>query len=138
MAEQTVPAQVQTLLQVLVGNDWPEGNPDDLRRMATAWRTTATDLGTLDSSARTAFGYVDKGITGETQVAFHAFADQLTQDGNGYLPTLAAICGALGDALDNMALQVETLRIEIIGMLVALAVEIAIDVALSFFTFGAS
>ncbi|MER5604399.1 hypothetical protein [Streptomyces sp. NPDC002265] len=41
-------------------------------------------------------------------------------------------------ALEKAALEIETLRIEIIGMLVTLAIEIAVDLAMAPFTFGAS
>jgi hypothetical protein len=44
----------------------------------------------------------------------------------------------LADALDSMALEVETLRILIIEQLIFLAAQIAADIAAAFFTFGES
>ncbi|WP_405685695.1 hypothetical protein OG204_16330 [Streptomyces sp. NBC_01387] len=138
MAATTVPPGVQTLLEILVGNDWPEGNPDDLRYLATGWRDAETAVNDIVALVVSASAAVDRGVTGQTGAAFHAYADDLTRGAEPYLPAIADACEALAGALEAMALEIETLRIEIIGMLVALAVEIAIAVAMSFFTFGAS
>jgi hypothetical protein len=133
VAEEVVPQAVQTLLQILVGNDWPEGNPSDLRSLAGAWRDAGAGLRALESETLAAVRHVDGAILGQTRVAFDAYAARLTGDGDGYLPTLAAICDSLGDALDTMAREIETLRTEIIGLLVTLAVQLMIDAAFALF-----
>jgi hypothetical protein len=54
MAQENVPAGVETLLQILVGNDWPEGNEGDLRAMAEGWSGLGTQLSGSITEAVTA------------------------------------------------------------------------------------
>ncbi|MEV5543957.1 hypothetical protein AB0L13_44825 [Saccharopolyspora shandongensis] len=137
MAATEVPAGVQRLLEVLVGNDWPEGNPDDLRVMAGQWRTTAQTLTIVLDLAREGAARVGRGMQGRAQEAFHAFIAQFIGDG-GYLETLREVCLGLADALEAMAVQIEMLRIIIIELLVILALQIAAEIAAAPYTFGAS
>jgi hypothetical protein len=137
MAATEVPAGVQHLLEVLVGNDWPEGNPDDLRAMADQWRTTAKQVAIVLDLVRDGAARVDRGLQGHTQEAFHAFIAPFVAEG-GYIDTLREACLGLADALESMAVQIETLRIIIIELLVILVIEIAADIAAAPFTFGAS
>jgi hypothetical protein len=137
MSSTEVPPGVQRLLEVLVGYDWPEGNPSDLRYMAGQWGNTAKRLTTVLDSAREGAARVDRAVRGQTQEAFHAFIAPFVTEG-GYLEKLREACLGLAEALESMALQIETLRIIIIELLVILAIEIAAEIAAAPFTFGAS
>jgi hypothetical protein len=139
VAEHVVPPGVQVLLEIVVGNQWPEGNEGDLRVLAANWRNAGTLVNGLVDGTRTATAQVDAALqAGTARGAIDTVLHGLTEGDQAYLPTLAAVCTSLGDALDGMALEIETLRIEIIAQLVVLAAEIAIDIALAPFTFGAS
>jgi hypothetical protein len=138
MAQHNVPPEVQRLLELLVGNDWPEGNEGDLRNMAAAWHELAAKLsGQVTGDVQAAAGQAADGIGGATRDAFLAYADSVAGP-NGYLASLASTANALGDACEQMALEIETLRIIIIESLILLAAQIAADVAAAAFTFGAS
>jgi hypothetical protein len=139
VAEHVVPPGVQVLLEIVVGNQWPEGNEGDLRAMAANWRDAGTLVNDLVDGTRSATAQVDAAIqAGTARGEIDAVLHGLTDGDQAYLPKLASVCTSLGDALDTMALEIETLRIEIITQLVILAAEIAIDLALAPFTFGAS
>jgi hypothetical protein len=103
MAAHEVPPEVQRLLEILVGNDWPEGNEGDLRSMATGWRDLATRLQTITDDAQTASAYVARGVSGPVLSAFESFIDPIVAE-DGYLAGLETTCAGLADALDAMAL----------------------------------
>ncbi|TDD34901.1 WXG100-like domain-containing protein [Saccharopolyspora elongata] len=137
MAATDVSDDVQRLLEVLVGNDWPEGNPDELRAMAAGWRETVEHLGHVVELVNRGAAQVARALTGETADSFRAFiAPFLGED--GYLPQLALAASGFADALDGMALEIETLRIIIILLLTILAIDIAALIAAAVATFGAS
>jgi hypothetical protein len=136
-AGEDVPAGVEDLLLILVGNEWPGANVAGLRATAVTWQDLATQVEDLSGQAQAATKYVDEGITGATRDAFDAHIVAFT-GADGYLPGLAATCRSLANALDVMAVTVETLRNYIIEALVVLALEIAADVAAAPFTFGVS
>jgi hypothetical protein len=61
MVAHDVPRAVQRLLEILVGNDCPEGNERDLRAMATTWRDLAARLARITEDAQTATAFVARG-----------------------------------------------------------------------------
>ncbi|MFE0022029.1 hypothetical protein [Amycolatopsis sp. NPDC059021] len=124
-------------MEVLIGNDWPEGDPDDLRKIAAQWRVTAKQVETVQDLVREAAHRVDRALEGQTQQAFQAFiAPFIAPD--GHLDMLRKGCLGLADAADEMAVQIELLRIIIIQLLVLLVIQIAAEIAAAPFTFGAS
>jgi hypothetical protein len=137
MAAHDVPPAVQKLLEFLVGNDFPEGNEGDLRAMATAWRDLGNHLQAIIGDAGAAAASVGRGISGPVLDEFHTFVDPIIAP-DGYLAGSVTICFGLADALEAMALEVETLRILIIEALIFLAAQIAADIAAAPFTFGGS
>jgi hypothetical protein len=137
MAAEDVPSGVENLLLVVVGNEWPEADVGALRASATTWRDLAGQLSDLSVQAEAAAGYVDAGIAGSARQAFDAYLDSLLGQ-SGYLPGLESVCAGLADALEAMAVSVETLRNYIIEALVVLAAQIAVDVIAAPFTGGAS
>ncbi|MEV0699386.1 hypothetical protein AB0I53_15910 [Saccharopolyspora sp. NPDC050389] len=137
MAATDVSPDVQRLLEVLVGNDWPEGNPDDLRAMATSWRDVAEHINSVVDLVNGGAAQVARALTGETADSFRDFIAPFLGD-EGYLPQLALAAAGFADALDGMALEIETLRIIIILLLIVLAIDIAALIASAVATFGAS
>ncbi|MFD9888114.1 hypothetical protein ACFWY9_02140 [Amycolatopsis sp. NPDC059027] len=132
-----VPSGVQHLLEFLIGNDWPEGNPDDLRQLATQWRVTAKQVEVVQDLVREGAHRVDRALEGQTQQAFQAFVAPFTTP-DGHLDALRKGCLGLADAADEMAVQIEMLRIIVIQLLVLLVIQIAAEIAAAPFTFGAS
>jgi hypothetical protein len=137
VAATEVPDEVQRLLEVLVGNDWPEGNPDDLRVMAGQWRATAQTLAAVPVLVREGAARADRGMRGPAGEAFRAFIAPFI-DEDGYLDGLHKACLGMAEALDAMAVQIEMLRLIIIELLVILAIQIAAEIAAAPYTFGAS
>ncbi|QIZ35020.1 hypothetical protein [Saccharopolyspora sp. ASAGF58] len=137
MAATEVPPNVQRLLEVLVGNDWPEGDPDDLRAMATSWCEVAEHLNGVVDFVNKGAARVALALTGETAESFRAFIAPFLGD-DGYLPQMILAASGFADALEGMALAIETLRIIIIELLVILAIDIAALIAAAVVTFGAS
>jgi hypothetical protein len=132
-----VPPAVERLLELLVGNDWPDGSEGDLRGMATGWRDLATGLQRITEDTETAVAHVARGVSGPALDSFQAFIGPIIAS-DGYLTGIVTTCTGLADALDAMALEIETLRILIIEQLIFLAAQIAADIAAAPFTFGAS
>ena len=46
-----IPDEVKWLLPIVVGESWPEGDEDAMRRMADAWRTAANDIENVKAAA---------------------------------------------------------------------------------------
>ncbi|GAA4531704.1 WXG100-like domain-containing protein [Amycolatopsis samaneae] len=132
-----VPSGVQHLLEVLIGNDWPEGNPDDLRQLAVQWRATAKQLEAVQDLVREGAHRVGRAMEGRTPEAFQAFIAPFTAP-DGHLDSLRKACLGFADSLDEMAVQIEMLRIIVIQLLVLLVIQIAMEIAAAPFTFGAS
>jgi hypothetical protein len=137
VAAHNVPPEVQRLLEILVGNDWPEGNEGDLRAMAAGWRDLAGRMQRITEDAQTAAASVAQGVTGQVLGAFESSISPIISE-NGYLAGLTTTCAGLADALESVALEIETLRILIIEQLIFLAAQIAADIAAAAFTFGES
>ncbi|MFI5635619.1 hypothetical protein ACIA8E_41130 [Streptomyces sp. NPDC051664] len=71
---------------------------------------------------------VDAGLQGQTRQAIDGFLDKLAGSGDGAaLPLTVRCCEDAADALDALANEIETLRIEIIGALAVLAVQLMVD-----------
>ncbi|MEV6233745.1 hypothetical protein AB0L88_38385 [Saccharopolyspora shandongensis] len=137
MAATDVPDDVQRLLEVLVGNDWPEGDPDELRAMAAGWREAAEHLGDVVDFVNKGAAQVSLALTGETAESFRAFIAPFLGD-EGYVRQMVLAASGFANALDGMALEIETLRIIIIQLLVILAFDIAALIAAAVVAFGAS
>ncbi|WP_399084006.1 hypothetical protein ACGH2B_03720 [Streptomyces sp. BBFR2] len=133
-----VPPELQNLLLIVVGNKWPTGDETALRAEAAAWREVA---GVLDECARDvnqAWRAVDAGLEGASRAGIDAFLATLVgrpgAEDDAVLPRTIRCCDGVADALDALANEIETLRIEILGALIVLAVQLMVDAAL--FLFG--
>ncbi|WP_185993982.1 hypothetical protein [Streptomyces benahoarensis] len=135
-----IPPDLQNLLLVVVGNKWPTGDETALRAEAAAWREVADALDECVRDVTEAWRAVDAGLEGATRAGVDAFLATLigrpgVEDG-AVLPTAIRCCGSAADALDALANEVETLRIEILGALIVLAVQLTVD-AVAFLFGGA-
>ncbi|MFJ2193639.1 hypothetical protein ACIOJE_37785 [Kitasatospora sp. NPDC087861] len=130
----SLPDGLQNLLMILVGNKWPTGNETALRAEAEAWKAAGDAIRTCIKDLADTKAQLDQGLTGVTKDSFDAYLARLAIGDDAAMPLIAQCCDAAADALNNLANQIETLRIEIIGALVVLFVQLAIDAAL--FLFG--
>ncbi|WP_101951187.1 hypothetical protein [Mycobacterium sp. 3519A] len=132
-----VPPELQNLLMILVGNKWPTGDETALRAEADAWRAAAAAVGARVEQVLTVKRLVDQGLEGGTRQAFDGYVTGLVgtgpDDQSAILPMLASCCDSAADSLDELANQIETLRVTIIGCLAVLATQLAIDAALWLF-----
>ncbi|WP_327069456.1 hypothetical protein OG500_27055 [Kitasatospora sp. NBC_01250] len=124
---------VQNLIMILVGNQWPTGDETSLRTEAAAWSAAGAAVRTCIRDLADAKAQLDQGLTGSTKDAFDAYLAKLATADDAAMPLIAQCCDAAADALDNLANEIETLRIEIIGAAVVLAIQLAIDLAMWIF-----
>ncbi|GAA1986643.1 hypothetical protein [Kitasatospora viridis] len=130
----SLPDGLQNLLMILVGNKWPTGSESALRAEAAAWSAAAKSVRDCVQDLTDAGRRLDQGLNGTTRDTVDAYLAKLATADDAALPLIAQCCDAAAAALDNLANEIETLRIEIIGALVVLAVQLAVDAAM--FLFG--
>jgi hypothetical protein len=133
-----IPPSIETLLLVVVGNNWPDGDTGQLRSDATAWRQASQTLSSIGDSANMAANMAEQGMTGPAGEAFTNYWKNFTGGDQGFFQVLAQVCDELADSLDEAADQIETVRIDIIISVSILAAELAWDAAMAFWTGGAS
>jgi hypothetical protein len=137
-----VPAELQNLLLILVGNKWPTGDEAALRAESDSWRHVAFLLHSCEHSVAEVRTYVNAGLEGATREAIDGFLNTLLGQSvhgeDGIFTEIARCCEDTSDLLMEIANEIETLRIEIIGTLVVLAVQLAIDTAALFLFGGAA
>ncbi|MFR9730238.1 hypothetical protein ACL03H_13495 [Saccharopolyspora sp. MS10] len=133
-----MPDEVKWLLPIVVGQSWPEGDEDALRRLADAWRAAAEGVEDVTEDANGGAGQALSGMEGRTHDAFDELWKDIASGGEAALPKLREACQQLGDGCDGAALEVEHTKLTIIASLIALAIQIAAMIASAAFSFGAS
>ncbi|MBE9372945.1 hypothetical protein IQ251_00640 [Saccharopolyspora sp. HNM0983] len=134
----TMPQGLQDLASVVVGADFPEGDEDALRRLGEAWAACAGEVETVLGDTEGAVKDALSTMEGQTAESFKEFGDRLTQGEEAPLVALQKMCEEVGEACDNLALDVEYTKISIITALSILFAQIAAMLALAAVTFGAS
>ncbi|MER7083983.1 NAD:arginine ADP-ribosyltransferase with a RelA/SpoT domain protein, partial [Saccharopolyspora kobensis] len=133
-----MPDEVKWLLPIVVGQSWPEGDEDAMRRMADAWRTAADGIGSVNDAANRGAEQAKGAMEGQTSDAFAKLWKDIGDGGEAALPKLKEACEKLAKACDDAALDVEHTKLTIIASLIALAIQIAAMIAAAPVTFGAS
>ncbi|HEU5332017.1 MAG TPA: hypothetical protein VFU73_04625 [Actinocrinis sp.] len=145
-----VPGYLQDLLELVVGQKWPDGDEGRLRQIATAWKQAASGLQLVRQDAGDGVTAVTEAAQGPAHDAFMAYWAKTFDNGapaaegakgGGSMPALpwsVEFCQMMADACDTMALELETTKDMIVGQLVILFGEIAATTASSFLDFGAS
>ncbi|MGW4551758.1 WXG100-like domain-containing protein [Streptomyces violaceorubidus] len=133
-----VPPELQNLLLITTGNRWPTGDETALRAEAAAWREAAHSLVPVLERVENVRSLAAKALSGAGEEAVEAFLAQLVGgrgvgESDAVLPVLIEAAESAAEALEEEALQIETLRIEIIGALVVLFLQLVIDSALWMF-----
>ncbi|MFC7342248.1 hypothetical protein [Saccharopolyspora griseoalba] len=133
-----MPDEVKWLLPIVVGQSWPEGDEDAMRRMADAWRAAADGIEQVRDSANGGAAQAGGAMTGKTAEAFDELWKDIGEGGEAALPKLKEACEKLAKSCDDAALDVEHTKLTIIASLIALAIQLAAMAAAAPFTFGAS
>nr|BFD87813.1 hypothetical protein StreXyl84_72140 [Streptomyces sp. Xyl84] len=133
-----VPPELQNLLLITTGNRWPTGDETALRAEARAWRETAHSLRLIAEQVTTVRSLAARALSGAGEEAVDAVLARLVggqggEESDAVLPLLMEAADSAAEALEEEALQIETLRIEIIGALVVLFLQLIIDSALWMF-----
>ncbi|MFE6904695.1 hypothetical protein ACFVFJ_49575 [Streptomyces sp. NPDC057717] len=133
-----VPPELQNLLLITTGNRWPTGDETALRAEAAVWRETAHGLKPIVERVEIVRSLAAKALSGAGEDAVDAFMARLVggrgvEESDAVLPLLIEAAESAAEALEEEALQIETLRIEIIGTLVVLFLQLIIDSALWMF-----
>ncbi|GAB3138252.1 hypothetical protein GCM10027290_05520 [Micromonospora sonneratiae] len=135
-----VPPELQNLLMILVGNRWPTGDEAALRAEAAVWRQAAEAMRSCTDRLLVVQRLVHQGLTGRTHQAFDDYMTQLVgkgqDDESAILPVLARCCDSAADSLAELANEIQTLRVTIIGCLVVLWAQLMIDLTVLFFLGG--
>src|SRR5262245_25842930 len=117
-----LPDDLQRLLKVVVGMEWPEGSEALLRQMYDYWHTFHDEL---DAVRDEVTGVArDLGTVMEGSAAT-AYIDLLSKDLPGYLDLLAEGADELAKASMNAAADIQKAKVMIIVQLVVLAASIA-------------
>ncbi|MEU3710908.1 hypothetical protein [Streptomyces catenulae] len=128
-----VPPELQNLLLVVVGNKWPTGDETALRAEAADWRQVAEVLRVCAQDVTAARRAVDAGLAGAARAGIDAFLATLVgrpgAEDDAVLPKAVRCCEGAAEALDALANEIETLRIEILGALIVLAIQLMVDAA---------
>ena len=134
-----MPDEVTWLFPIVVGESWPEGDEDALRRMAEAWRKAAEGIEGVKADADNGARQATSAMQGETHDAFAKFWDGIGGDGDeAALKQLAEACEKLAKSCDDTALEIEHTKLTIIASLIALLAEIVAMLAAEPFTLGGS
>ncbi|WP_020647644.1 hypothetical protein [Nocardia sp. BMG111209] len=119
----TIPPEIPSWVVTAVAGPWPQGDEDAMRRVGHAW----IELGDVIAGVAELTGAARKNaltaISGETGKALTAHGIDL----DGDLGTAVRKCYSLGEQLLNNALLTEYTKYVIIGSMVALVAQLAVD-----------
>ncbi len=108
-----VPSSVQWLIPIVVGARWPDGDEDQLRGCADAWRTFGGQAEQVVAEAQAAMTACLATMDGQAADAFAAYVQRLLSGSEQSLEQLVPAADQLGEALDNAALEVEYAKMAI-------------------------
>ncbi|MDQ2874904.1 MAG: hypothetical protein M3Y33_08980 [Actinomycetota bacterium] len=133
-----VPPGVDGLLDVVVGQSWPQGDEDALRACADAWNAALAAVGGLAGYGDSAALQAAANISAASAAAFGKYWDQYTKGDSSTMGQLAAQCQAQAAALVGQANEVEYTKLSIVFLLIVLAIQILMAIAAAVPTLGGS
>lgn len=134
----TVPPEVDFLLNALVGQDWPTGDEDALRRCAQAWTDALAGVAGLAGYGNAAAQGVGAHVEAISAEQFRAYWDKYTGGDQSHLGELARQCESMAGALLGQANEVEYAKLSIVFTLILVAIQIAWAIAAAIETLGGS
>ncbi|OHT81187.1 alpha/beta hydrolase [Mycobacteroides saopaulense] len=132
----TIPGSLQWVAY-LVGEEWPEGDEDAMKRLGSGWRTSSGELKDLVPDLNRIKEEIRASFTGESaQAVDKVFSEWFS--GDYAFDKLADAMDGLADLSDAHAMQVQYTKLMILTSLGIAAVEIAFALASAWATFGGS
>lgn len=132
----TIPGSLQWVAY-LVGEEWPEGDEDAMKRLGSGWRTSSGELKDIVPDLNRIKEEIRASFSGESADA----VDKVFKDwfeGDYALDKLSEAMDGLADLSDAHAMQVQYTKLMILTSLGIAAVEIAFALASAWATFGGS
>ncbi|MEN2424305.1 hypothetical protein AABB02_40165 [Streptomyces rimosus] len=130
--------KAKEIVQDLTGMWWPEGDEDELREAARAWRTFADDVEDVTAAAHKPAQDVIDNNKGPGIEAFGAFWRKYHGGGKGYLDDVASAARDMAKALDKFADQIAEAKTKIRHELEIAGAVLVAGTALALFTGGIS
>lgn len=139
----TVPPEVDWLLDILVGQSWPQGDEDALRRCAQAWMDAMLAVGGLADHSDLTSMRVHANAEAASADDFKKFWDHYISNdanltGTGTFPGLFGQFEEQAKALVGQANEVEYTKLIIVITLILTAIQIAWAIASAVMTLGGS
>ncbi|HXS65084.1 MAG TPA: hypothetical protein VN767_19705 [Streptosporangiaceae bacterium] len=142
----TVPAEVNWLLDLLCGQDWPQGDEDKLRAASQAWMDAMVGIAALADHADLTSQQVSNANAYSTSgEAFTSFWNTYLQNDpklqtadGGVFEGLYTQCEQQARALVDQANEVEYTKLIIVFTLILVAIQIAWAIAAAIMTMGGS
>ncbi|WP_244409962.1 WXG100 family type VII secretion target [Streptomyces albofaciens] len=130
--------KAKEIVQDLTGMWWPEGDEDELREAARAWRTFADDVEDVTAAAHKPAQDVIDNNKGPGIEAFGEFWRKYHGGGKGYLDDVASAARDMAKALDKFADQIDEAKTKIRHELEIAGAVLVAGTALALFTGGIS
>ncbi|MFH8591248.1 WXG100 family type VII secretion target [Streptomyces rimosus] len=130
--------KAKEIVQDLTGMWWPEGDEDELREAARAWRTFADDVEDVTAAAHKPAQDVIDNNKGPGIEAFGEFWRKYHGGGKGYLDDVASAARDMAKALDKFADQIAEAKTKIRHELEIAGAVLVAGTALALFTGGIS
>ncbi|GAA2295957.1 WXG100 family type VII secretion target [Streptomyces caniferus] len=130
--------KAKEIVQDLTGMWWPEGDEDELREAARAWRTYADDVEDCTAACHKKAQDVIDNNKGKSIDAFGGFWRKYHGGGKGYLDDVASAARDMAKALDKYADQVAEAKKKIEHELEIAGAVLVAGAALAVFTGGIS
>ncbi|MFB7630703.1 WXG100 family type VII secretion target [Streptomyces sp. NPDC056149] len=130
--------KVKEIVQDLTGMWWPEGDEDELREAARAWRTFADEVEDCTAACHKKAQDVIDTNKGKSIEAFGAFWKKYHGGGKGYLDDVATAARDMAKALDKFADQIAEAKKKIEHELEIAGAVLVAGTALAVFTGGIS
>ncbi|MEU7227253.1 hypothetical protein [Streptomyces chrestomyceticus] len=130
--------KAKEIVQDLTGMWWPEGDEDELREAARAWRTFADDVEDVTAAAHKPAQDVIDNNKGPGIEAFGDFWRKYHGGGKGYLDDVASAARDMAKALDKFADEIAAAKKKIEHALEIAGAVLVAGTALALFTGGIS
>ena len=133
-----VPTSLPWVYDLIVGQEWPAGDEDALRRCAQAWTEALGALVGIAEGGDNAARFVGYSVQSVSSDQFDSYWSKYTKGDDSVVGQMAQQCQGLAELLLQDAEQIEFTKLSINIQVVILAIQLTIDIATAIVTAGAS